>query len=105
MKRFAILALACMFFTGCWGPPSQTRLDAFVAEGNGILAKLEAYKAEHGAYPETLQEAGVIDIRTKYGPWKYKLGTNGVHLSVGDYGKHLFTIRWLPEYGTWYIDT
>ena len=105
MKRFAILALACLISGGCWGPPSQTRLDALKAEGNGILTTLEAYKAEHGAYSKTLQEAGVTDIRTKYGPWEYTPGTNGVHLSVGDYSKHLFTIWWQPNYGTWYTDT
>jgi hypothetical protein len=56
MKKFIIIALACLISCGCWGPPSQTRIDALKAEGNGILAKLEAYKAEHGAYPKTLQE-------------------------------------------------
>ena len=105
MKRFAILALACLISGGCWGPPSQTHLDALKAEGNGILAKLEAYKAEHGAYPKTLQEADVTEIRTKYGPWEYTPGTNGVHLSVGDYSKYLFTIWWQTDYGTWYTDT
>jgi hypothetical protein len=105
IKRFAIVALACLISGGCWGPPSQARLDALKAEGNGILAKLEAYKARHGAYPNTLQEAGVTNIRTKYGSWKYTVRSNGVHLSVGDYGKHLFTIWWQPDKGTWYTDT
>ena len=105
MRRYATLALACLICCGCWGPPSQTRLDALKAEGNEILAKLEAYKAEHGAYPKTLQEAGVTDIRTKYGPWEYTRGSNGVRLSVGDYRKQLFTIWWQPDKGTWYTDT
>jgi hypothetical protein len=104
MKRFAVLALLCFVMGGCWGPPSQKRLDALIVEGNDIVAKLEAHKAKHGEYPRTLQEAGVAKVQTKYGPWEYTPRDTGFHLAVGDYSKHLFSISWQPDLGTWYTD-
>ena len=105
MKRFVTLVVACLVLTGCWGPPTQKRLQALMAEGDAIIVKLEAYKTKHGAYPETLQEAGVSAVQTKYGPWEYSSDSNGIYLAVGDYRKHLFKIWWQPDLGTWYIDT
>ena len=92
----------CVAGQGAFG---QKHLDALIAEGNDIVAKLEAHKAKYGEYPQTLQEAGVADVQTEYGPWEYTPGDTGFRLAVGDYGKHLFSISWQPDRGTWYTDT
>jgi hypothetical protein len=62
------------------------RIDRAHAEFAPVL---ETYRRQHGAYPPTLEAAGIPTPRTRYGPLRYsaEVGSAGVpqyHLGFGD---------------------
>jgi hypothetical protein len=71
---------------------------------------LERYRQDHGAYPPTLEAAGIATPRTKYGPLRYtpgraKDGTPAYSIAFGDYFLNEFTAWWDSESREWYLDS
>jgi hypothetical protein len=105
MRQFARLLLVCVLFAGCVAPPSAERLASMQKQGDGIIAKIEAFQAEKGRLPASLKEAGVENYQTPYGPWKYSTKDGAIVLFVGDYATDQFEIWWEPVGHNWYVDT
>src|SRR5947209_4376058 len=49
----ALLASGCTIF---WDPGADPRGRELIANGNTLVASLEAFRADHGHYPSSLQE-------------------------------------------------
>lgn len=85
------------------------RIDRAHAEFAPVL---EAYRRQHGAYPPTLEAAGIPTPQTRYGPLRYSAdvdsaGVPRYHLGFGDYGRNGFSAGWSSgrKPGDWYLDT
>jgi hypothetical protein len=68
--------------------------------------RLEAWRAAHGEYPSTLEEAGIQVPATPYGPVRYQAyrdaaGIPRYSLAVGDYVRNGFVDTWRSERGEW----
>ncbi len=74
-------------------------------EGETLIAAIERYHATHGAYPSTLDAAGISAPKTRWGYWRYRMNPDGKYLvSVGEYDRHGFIL--FKEQGKdWYRDT
>lgn len=105
MRQFARLLLVCLLFAGCVAPPSADRLASMKKQGDGIIAKIEAFQAEKGTLPTSLKEAGVENYQTPNGPWKCSTKDGEIVLFVGDYATDQFEIWWEPVGHNWYVDT
>jgi hypothetical protein len=77
-------------------------LPALKEAGNAIISQLEDFKAEHGRYPNSLQEAGIEPEKTRYGPWKYEyISEKEYHLILGDYMRNHFELKRKPSDEDW----
>jgi len=83
--------------------PSPSKLPEI---GQPIVDALMSYRATHGRFPTSLAPIKLSIVDTFYGPWEYHATDDGssCQLSVGDYGKDLFTVSWSDKYG-WNVDT
>lgn len=64
------------------------------AEGDSIIAALEAYRREHGRFPATLAEADLAPRWNRYGGWSYapRDGGRSWSLQVGEYDRDGFVL-------------
>ena len=71
---------------------------------------LERYRQTHGAYPPTLEAAGIATPRTEYGPlqytaWRTREGAPAYSVSFGDYYRNGFTAYYDSRQGEWQLDS
>ena len=95
--RVQFLALAALALASCCSEPNWDHLEA---TGNDIVRQREDYRSAHGAYPPSLEAAGVHPAKTQWGDWSYMFNpTEGFFLSVGDYGRDCFELYYSPKVG------
>jgi hypothetical protein len=87
-----------------WKQREHPSKDQLVAQGEQMIAVIEAFKAEHGRYPDSFAEAGITPPTHSYGPWRYEQYRGHFTLAVGDYGKDQFSLSYTSGSG-WYLDT
>lgn len=99
----------CVEIVGALGingsTPAAAEIDRLMAEGDAIIAQIEAYRNEHGAYPGSLGEAGIVVPEAGFGGWKYqRQREGGFSLGIGDYSKeHPFAL-FKVNGADWYLD-
>ena len=102
--RLLIIAMLTLLLVSC-GPPSQSEFQRLEAQGDPVVQQIEQYKVDNGSYPSDLAQAGITLPEAGYGGWQYSVydGGDRFSLSIGDYGKHSFTLFWDGD--SWYRDT
>jgi hypothetical protein len=76
-------------------------------QGNPIIAQIEKYHSQHGAYPMSAADAEIKLPLTRYGRWNYVAWEAGrsCQLSVGEYdGLKPFVLFWHSKHREWYLD-
>ncbi len=86
-----------------WAPRVKAaNRGAFHSEGKAIVAALEAYRAEHGTYPERLEDLAGCEPR--WTDWRYeRTAPDRARLRMGEYDLHWFAYTWTSERG-WHYD-
>ncbi len=87
-----------------WAPRvSHENRWSFTGEGKAIVAALEAHRAEHGTYPERLED--LAGCESGWTDWRYvRTEPDRARLQVGEYDLHLFEFTWTSANG-WYYDS
>ena len=98
-----VLAVGVPLFRYMGPKPS---VPALQAQGQKLVDAVERYRAEHGDYPPSLEEAGTFAPWTGYGRWEYQRYPDlGYYLKVGDYGRYHFVMWWDQRNKRWSIDS
>jgi len=76
-------------------------------QGDLIIGQIENYRTENGVYPDDLSSAGITVPDAPYGGWHYRpfKDGKGFRLSIGDYGRHMFTLSRTSDSDNWSRDT
>jgi hypothetical protein len=103
----AVLVFAAIAMPPGYEPGEHERIKQVHAE---FAPALEGYRQQHGAYPATLETAGIKTPNTKYGPLSYaartdSLGRATYSLSFGDYLQNGFVAFWDSESRDWGMDS
>jgi type II secretory pathway pseudopilin PulG len=104
-RRWAVIG-AVLLITGVAGYwiARTPNYDALKAQGNTLVQKIDAYRADHGEYPRSLQDAHIRPPLTFFGYWHYDhMASDSYWLYVGDYGRDDFRLRYIPNRG-WDLD-
>jgi hypothetical protein len=76
---------------------------SFSEEGKAIVTALEAHRAEHGTYPERLED--LAGCASGWTDWRYeRTAPDRAWLQMGEYDLHWFEFTWTSWKG-WYYDT
>jgi type II secretory pathway pseudopilin PulG len=105
-KRWAVI-IGAVLLTGlvAYCVARSPNYSALKAQGNMLVQQIDAYRAAHGEYPRSLEDAHIENPLTFFGYWHYeRTAGNSFWLSVGDYGRDGFTLRYIPDRG-WNLDT
>ena len=78
--------------------------ESLKAQGNTLIQQIEAYRAAHGQYPDSLQQAHIKAPHTFFGRWEYRHFADSFELCLGEYTRDDFFLRYRPDRG-WYLDT
>lgn len=108
LMRFVAIGLLLSLLVGCGpGIPSQSGFERLEAQGDLIVEQIENYRTENGVYPDDLSSAAIAVPDAPYGGWRYHLFEGGevFQLSIGDYGRHMFTLYWISHSDSWSRDT
>ncbi|MCC6681018.1 MAG: hypothetical protein IT445_08965 [Phycisphaeraceae bacterium] len=86
--------------------PSQVTLDQWAAEFEPLINAIDAYHAENGSYPPTLEAITITPPSTEYGPIQYHLEPDGsdFYLVIGDYMTDHFDYTYYSYAKEWRID-
>ncbi len=104
-KRWTLISGA-VFLTGVIGycVARTPNFDALKAQGNTLVQQIQAYRATHGEYPQSLEKARIKAPLTFFGRWKYTgFGADSFELSLGDYSRDDFELRYRPD-SDWSLD-
>ncbi len=79
-------------------------VEALRAEGDGIVASIQAHAEQHGRPPASLDELG--DLPEGWRDWSYtRHDPDGAYsLRIGHYPAHGFFLRYSSRRGDWYLD-
>ena len=94
--RVRLVAITALALASCSAKPDWDRLEA---QGNEIVRTIEAYRAAHGEYPQSLEAANAPPSKAKWGEWRYSRSGKVFYLSVGDYGRDGFELYYSPDVG------
>jgi hypothetical protein len=103
MNRIAITPLVALvsvalFAAACTGSHSTADIEDAKSAGNPVVQGIVDYKATHGRYPASFQEAGITPAKTKFGAFQYEhhVAANDEYfvVRVGDYSKNGFVLFW-----------
>ncbi len=106
--RFVTICLLLSLLGGCeLGPPSSSEFAQLESQGDLIVERIESYRTENGVYPDDMSSAGIAVPDAPFSGWHYHLYEGGevFNLSIGDYGRHMFTLFWSSNSSTWSRDT
>jgi type II secretory pathway pseudopilin PulG len=102
----AAVAFGCMVaMPPGYQPAEQERVERLHAQ---FAPALEQYRRQHGAYPPTLEAAGIQTPQTRYGPLRYQASRTGeayYEISFGNYTENGFTSFFNSRHGKWQLDT
>ena len=78
-----LLALIVLCIYGATAPSA----DDLKRMGDPVVTQLKAFRAQHGRFPKSLEEAGIQSPQTRYGAFYYTTvpPDDSFMLSVGDY--------------------
>ena len=79
---------------------------AMLARGQDIVTAVEAFAADRGRLPGSLEEVGVANPATRYGRWDYWRSDDppGWGLAYGDYSRDGFSLYYESESGELHFD-
>jgi hypothetical protein len=102
----ALVVVSLVTQAPVWSAAEQAKVDEMRQE---ITPALERYRQAHGAYPPTLEAAGVKPPQTRYGPLRYHVGRVQptppyYSLSFGDAQTNGFVAHWDSKTGEWTRD-
>ena len=104
-KSWAIIVLAAVLSVAAFCVARTPRFDALERQGDRLVQQIEQYRATHGTYPLSFEQAGIGRPLTFFGYWYYvPVRPNSFELWVGDYGRDRFKLHYLPGHG-WHADT
>lgn len=101
------VVIACMVtMPPGYEPGERERVERLHAS---IAPTLERYRQTHGAYPPTLEAAGIKTPETRYGQLHYEArrendGTPVYSISFGHYLNNGFVTWWDSDSRKWYLD-
>ena len=100
-----LIALGCLLFGGLvieyktgTLPGELKRIEG---KGKSMVIKIEEFKRNHGQYPFSFAQAGILDTKTRFGDWQYEGNTNRFQLTVGNYS-HGFVFGYSSWAGWWW---
>ena len=83
--QFLAVVIAAGFLLPPPKPTAPAELPELEKQGRAMVATIEAFRKEHGRYPESFLEAKITPPRTAWGEWKYRLFPDKHFLlTVGD---------------------
>src|SRR4051812_31785644 len=74
-------------------------------QGGSLVSEINGYRASHGDYPRSFEDAHIKSPLTCFGHWHYRQdAAQSFCLWLGDYGRDGFTLRFCQP-GGWYLDS
>jgi type II secretory pathway pseudopilin PulG len=101
------LSVASLLAVGAYRILAAPSIDELKRQGQVIIEALDAYKAEHGVDPDSLESASIAPNCTWYGGWQYDVTKDGSEcgLTIGKYSDDLFVLWWSSTDRKWWTDT
>jgi hypothetical protein len=106
-KRFTLLLVAgSSLAVSAWAYFRERTDEELEREGNAIIEQLDAYKAAHGVYPESLEAASIVSRCNWYGGFRYSVcrDQSACELLIGNYSDDLFVLGWTSAQRKWWSD-
>ena len=114
-QRLITVVLAALLLLVAYAGPhsySKSNREQIEVQGTRLITAIEDYRSTYGAYPSTLEAAGISAPQTPYGPIRYSLGCGRWRvdptwycLNIAYYDKHGFEMAWDNRSRNWWLDS
>src|SRR4051794_33405563 len=97
----SVLALSVAGLLAAYLWLSGPSYDDLRRDGDRMALAVDRYRSQHGRYPETLEEAGIVAPECPYDGWRYYSFDNHYRLSVGDDDRDGFVLTYRSVSREW----